>query len=131
MTSSPSPRRPSRSRVESFRFAFSGIWYALRTQPNTQIHAVVTVGLLALAAWLGLSRAEWAILALTIGLVWVAELLNTALEALMDLVSPDIHPLARVAKDVSAAAVLITAIIAVAVGLLLLGPPLWAKLLGH
>ena len=131
MTSSPSPRRPSRSRVESFRFAFSGIWYTLRTQPNTQIHAVVTVGVLALGAWLGLSRAEWAILTLTIGLVWAAELLNTALEALMDLVSPDIHPLARVAKDVSAAAVLITAIVAVAVGLLLLGPPLWTKLLGH
>ena len=107
------------------------MWYALRTQPNAQIHAVITVGALALGAWLGLSRAEWAILTLTIGLVWAAELLNTALEALVDLASPSLHPLAKVAKDVSAAAVLITAIIAVAVGLLLLGSPLWTKLFGH
>ncbi len=131
MTPSPSPRRPSPSRVESFRSAFGGIWYALRTQPNAQIHAVVTVGVLALGAWLGLSRAEWAILTLTIGLVWAAELLNTALEALVDLASPSLNPLAKIAKDVSAAAVLITAIIAVAVGLILLEPPLWTKLFGH
>ena len=131
MTASPSPRRPSPSRVESFRFAFSGLWYALRAQPNAQIHAVITVSTLALGAWLGLSRSEWAIIALTIGLVWAAELFNTALEVLVDLASPGLHPLAKIAKDVSAAAVLVSAIMAVIVGLLLFGPPLWITLFRH
>jgi diacylglycerol kinase len=83
---------------------------------------------IALGLWLGLSRVEWAILALTIGLVWTAEFINTALEATVDLASPDIHPLARIGKDVGAAAVLVAAILSVVIGLLILGPPLWARL---
>jgi diacylglycerol kinase len=77
-----------------------------------------------LAALLGLRGAELAVLVLTIGLVLVLEALNTALEALVDLVSPGYHPLAKVAKDVAAAAVLLAAITAVAVGLVVLGPRL-------
>ena len=69
-----------------------------------------------------------AVLILTIAMVWTAEFLNTALEAVVDLASPQLHPLARVGKDVGAAAVLITAAAAVVVGLLILGPPLWAAL---
>ena len=102
----------------------------LGTQPNARIHAVATVCVVALGAWLGLSSTEWAILALTIGFVWTAEFINTALEAMIDLASPGIHPLAKVGKDVSAAAVLVSAIISVVVGLLVLGPPLWARVLG-
>jgi diacylglycerol kinase len=64
---------------------------------------------------------------LTVGLVWVAEFVNTSVEAVVDLLSPDIHPLAKVAKDVAAAAVLIAALAAVVIGLLILGPPLWKK----
>jgi diacylglycerol kinase len=101
----------------------------LHTQPNARIHAAATLFAIALGAWLGLSRVEWAVLALTIGLVWMAEFINTALEAAVDLASPDIHPLAKVGKDVGAAAVLIAAITSVIVGLLIFGPPLWAKLL--
>jgi diacylglycerol kinase len=100
----------------------------LRTQRNAWIHAIATVCAVTLGAWLRLSRTEWAIIALTIGLVWMAEFVNTALEAVVDLASPDIHPLAQVGKDVGAAAVLIAAITSVVVGLLILGPPLWAKL---
>ena len=102
----------------------------LSTQPNAWIHAIATVCAVALGAWLGLSSTEWAILALTVGFVWTSEFINTALEAMVDLTSPDIHPLAKVSKDVSAAAVLLSAIISVVVGLLVLGPPLWARLFG-
>jgi diacylglycerol kinase (ATP) len=121
----------SRSRIESFRYAFGGLWYMLRTQRNAWIHAVATVCVVSLGAWLGLDHVEWAIIALTVGLVWMAEFVNTALEAVVDLASPDIHPLAKVGKDVGAAAVLIAAITSVVVGLLILGPPLWGKLLGR
>jgi diacylglycerol kinase len=129
MPSAPSNRR-SPSRIASFHYAFSGMRHMLSTQPNVRIHAVATLCVVALGAWLGLTSTEWAILALTIGFVWTAEFINTALEAMVDLASPGIHPLARVSKDIGAAAVLVTAIIAVVVGLLVLGPPLWARVLG-
>ena len=128
MTQGESSNRHSRSRAASFGYAFSGIWRVLRTQPNVRIHTLATVCTIALGAWLGLSRVEWAILVLTIGCVWTAEFINTALEAVVDLVSPELHPLAKIGKDVSAAAVLVAAITSVVVGLLILGPPLWAKL---
>jgi undecaprenol kinase/diacylglycerol kinase (ATP) len=65
-------------------------------------------------------------LVLAVGLVWLAECFNTALETIVDLASPDIHPLAKISKDVAAAGVLVAALIAVGLGLLLLGPPVWA-----
>jgi len=123
------PRRPSPSRVASFRYAFSGIGYLLRTQPNARIHAAITLAVLILGAWLNLTCMAWAMLMLATGLVWMAESFNTALEAVVDLASPHLHPLAQIGKDVSAAAVLITAITAIIVGALVLGPPLYARLL--
>ena len=130
MTCGSPSRRQSRSRTESFQNAFSGLWYMLRTQRNSWIHATATVCVITLGLWLGLSFIQWAILVLTIGMVWMAEFVNTALEAVVDLASPDIHPLARVGKDVGAAAVLVAAITSVVVGLLILGPALWARLWG-
>lgn len=121
------PLRPAPSRLASFRFAFAGWWYMLRTQRNAWIHAVLSTAVFALGLFLGLGRLEWALLVLTIGLVWMAEFVNTALEAVVDLASPDLHPLAKVGKDVAAAAVLVGAATAVVVGLLILGPPLWAR----
>jgi diacylglycerol kinase len=115
------------SRLAAFRHAFAGWWYMLRTQRNAWIHAVISTLVFALGLWLGLGRLEWAILVLTIGLVWMAEFVNTALEAVVDLASPDLHPLAKVGKDVAAAAVLVGACTAVVVGLLILGPPLWGR----
>jgi len=126
--SKPSPRAVSR--LASFRHAFAGWWYVLRTQHNAWIHAVAAVAILAVAVWAGLERIEWAILILTVAVVWVAEFVNTAVEALVDLLSPEIHPLAKIAKDIAAASVLIAALAAVVVGLLLLGPKLWMRLSG-
>jgi diacylglycerol kinase len=131
MPTQPPTQWHSRSRIESFRYAFGGLWYMLRTQRNAWIHAVATVCVVSLGVWLRLDHVEWAVIALTVGLVWMAEFVNTALEAVVDLASPDIHPLAKVGKDVGAAAVLIAAITSVVVGLLILGPPLWDKLLGR
>jgi diacylglycerol kinase len=122
----PAPRRAA-SRLASFRHAFAGWWYMLRTQRNAWIHAAISTAVFAVGLWLKLGRLEWAILLLTVALVWMAEFVNTALEALVDLASPDLHPLAKVGKDVAAAAVLVGAATAVLVGVLVLGPPLWER----
>lgn len=119
------------NRARSFKYAFAGWWYVLRTQHNAWIHAVITTSVILLALWLKRPRQEWAILILTFMAVWMAEFMNTAIEALVDMASPEYHPLAKVAKDVAAAAVLLGAIGAVIIGLLLLGPPLWEKVIGN
>ena len=134
---SASPRHflPRRTRVtsvkivRSFRFAFAGLWYLFRTQRNARIELAIGTLACALGAWLGISRVEWAVIVFTIALVLILEGLNTAVEAAIDLASPKIHPLARVAKDLAAGMVLIAAIASVAVGLLILGPPLWHRVL--
>jgi len=86
---------------------------------------MATIIVFVIAFWVGLDRLSWAILLVTVGLVWISEFLNTALEAIVDLASPEVHPLAQVGKDVGAAAVLISALVAILVGLLILGPPLF------
>jgi diacylglycerol kinase len=121
----------SRNILESFRFAFTGLWYALRTQRNTRVHLAIAAVVVVLGLCLNLSYVQWAVLTLTIGFVLVSEMLNTVAETLVDLVSPGYHPLAKVVKDVTAGAVLLTAIISVVVGLLVLGPPLWKRLFGN
>ncbi|MBK8901797.1 MAG: diacylglycerol kinase family protein [Anaerolineaceae bacterium] len=118
------------NRAKSFQYAFEGWWFVLRTQHNAWIHALVTLAVVALGLWLGLPLRDWAVLILTFMAVWMAEFMNTAIEAVVDMTMPDIHPLAKVAKDVAAAAVLLGALGAVLVGLLLLGPPLWVRLFG-
>ncbi len=116
------------SRVRSFHNAFTGLWYVIRTQRNAWIHALATFCVFALGLWLKLELRDWAVLLLTIAMVWTAEFLNTALEAVVDLASPHRHPLAKVGKDVGAAAVLIVALSAIVIGGLILGPPLWSRL---
>ena len=123
----PSPYR-AKSRLSAFRYAFSGWWYVLRTQRNAWIHLVATIMTVTLGLWLSLVPQDWAILLLAIGLVWTAEFINTGIEAIVDLASPEKHPLAQVGKDVGAAAVLIAALIAVLVGILILGPPLFERI---
>ena len=122
------PDRRAQSRLHSFRHAFAGWWYVIRTQRNAWIHMIATAAVFLVAAWIGVGIRDWAILLLAIGLVWTAEFVNTALEAIVDLASPEMHPLAKVGKDVGAAAVLIAAIIAALIGFLLLGPPLLQQL---
>ena len=116
------------SRARSFGHAFRGLWYVVRTQRNAWIHALATSLVVVMALWLQLTLRDWAVLILAIALVWTAEFINTALEAVVDLASPQHHPLAKVGKDVGAAAVLIAALTSVLVGLLILGPPLWQKI---
>ncbi len=118
------------SRIRAFGHAFRGWWYVIRTQRNAWIHAVATLLVVLTAIWLGLPVRDWTVLLLTIAFVWAAEFVNTALEAVVDLASPRHHPLAKVGKDVGAAAVLIAALTSVAIGLLLFGPPLWEKVKG-
>ena len=116
------------SRYHSFRYAFLGWGYVLKTQRNAWIHSLVATLVILMGLWLGLTPQNWAILVITIAMVFTAEFINTAIEAVVDLASPTHHPLAKVGKDVGAAAVLVAALAAMLVGLLILGPPLWAKL---
>lgn len=115
--------------LRSFGYAFAGLWILIRTQRNARIHFALTALVLLLGVVSGLSRAEWMALVLTIALVLAAEAFNTAIESLVDLVSPALHPLARQSKDIGAGAVLLTAIAAVVVGVLIFLPRL-LRLLG-
>ena len=115
------------SRIAAFGHAFRGWGYVLKTQQNAWIHSLVATAVLMLGLWLKLSTSDWATLIITIAIVFTAEFINTSIEAVVDLASPTHHPLAKVGKDVGAAAVLVAALAAVLVGLLILGPPLWSK----
>ncbi|HRK39032.1 MAG TPA: diacylglycerol kinase family protein [Burkholderiaceae bacterium] len=115
------------SRLASFGHALRGIGCLIRTQANARIHLAASLAVCACGIWLRLSAADWALLALAMGGVWAAEALNTAVEKVVDLVSPQWHPLARDAKDLAAGAVLLATFAAVAVGALVLLPPLAAK----
>ena len=100
----------------------------LRTQRSARIEIIIGILVCAMGAFLNISAVQWAILVLTIALVLILEGLNTALEAAVDLASPGQNPLAKIAKDLGAAMVLIAAMASVVVGLLILGPPLWHKI---
>ncbi|MFO7623829.1 MAG: diacylglycerol kinase family protein [Anaerolineales bacterium] len=117
------------SRARSFRYAFAGWWYVIRTQRNAWIHALISVAVFVVGVWLRLSAQDWAVITLAVAMVWTAEFVNTALEAVVDLASPQQHDLARVGKDVGAAAVLIAATASFIIGLLIIGPPLWQQIL--
>ena len=116
------------SRIAAFGHAFRGWGYVLKTQQNAWIHSVFATIVIVVGLWLRLSPTHWAIIVLTIAMVFTAEFINTAIEAVVDLASPVHHPLAKVGKDVGAGAVLVAALAGVVIGLLILGPPLWAKL---
>ncbi|RJP55540.1 MAG: diacylglycerol kinase family protein [Anaerolineaceae bacterium] len=117
------------SRLRSIRHALRGWWYVMQTQRNAWIHGVVATLVLIVGLWLGLPTRDWAVLILTIAMVFAAEFINTSIEAVVDLATQEHHPLAKAGKDVGAAAVLIAALAAVLVGLLILGPPLWEKII--
>ena len=116
-------------RLRSFRYALRGVRTMLVSQHNAWIHAVATFAACGAGLLLGLSTLEWCAIVLAIVGVWTAEALNTALEFLCDVASPEFHPLVEKAKDVAAGAVVIAALGAVVIGVLVLGPPL-LRLLG-
>lgn len=114
--------------LKGFTYAWSGITYVVRTQRNMRFHLCSACAVVALATLLHLALLEWAILLTCILGVIVAEMLNTIVEAVVDLITDRYHPLAKIAKDVAAGAVLLSAIGSAGIGLLILGPHLWHAL---
>lgn len=126
----PPAGRPGRlrRRVASFGHALRGVGSALRSEVHLQLHALATAAVLGVGLYFQISPTEWALVALAVAGVWAAELFNTAIETLTNLVSPGYHPLAGRAKDVAAGAVLLAALGALAVGGCVFGPKIWALL---
>ena len=116
------------SRLAAIGHALRGWQYVLKTQRNAWIHSLAATLVILLGLWLQIPPRDWAVLFLTIAMVFTAEFINTSIEAVVDLASPQKHPLAKVGKDVGAGAVLIAALAGVLIGLLILGPPVWARL---
>lgn len=115
-----------RKTLRSFTYAFKGIFLVVRYENNTRIHLLATVAVIGVGFFVHLSVVEWAIILTQIGLVWMAETMNTALEKLVDLISPEFNPKAGAIKDIAAGAVLITSTVAAIVGLLVFGERIWA-----
>ena len=114
--------------AKKFGFAVSGVLHAVKSQASMQVHIVIALSVLGMAVYLQLSRIEFAILFLCIGTVLAAEIFNTAIESVVDLVSPERVELARIAKDAAAGAVLVLSVAAAFVGLIIMGPPLLNEL---
>lgn len=112
----------SHSRASSFGFAIKGIQKFFQEEPNARIHLLITVAVFIAAAYLRVSRTEFALLVIVMGMVWVSEIFNTAIERIMDFIYPDHDEKIETIKDLSAAAVLVSAIIAAAVGLIVFIP---------
>lgn len=112
----------------SLRYAWAGIRHAVLTQPNMRIHLVFTAAVLVAAWWLAIPREDLLLVLLFIALVLSLELVNTAIEAAVDLVTTNLHPLAKAAKDAAAGAVLVAAAASVIAGIIIFGPPLYHKI---
>ena len=110
--------------IKPFRYAIAGVVAAVKGERNMRIHVVAAIAAISLGAWLGLLAYEWAIIIICIALVMSLECLNTAIEAAVDLASPELHPLAKKAKDCAAGAVLLVAIGSAAVGCVIFVPKL-------
>ncbi|SRR5579875_145060 len=125
----PLPQKQSRGEfakfIAGFGHAFRGLWYALRTQRNMPVHLGAAILVTAAGILLHISAVEFAMLYVAIAGVFIAEMFNTVFELCVDIAQPEYHPLARIAKDVAAGAVLLSAIVAVVIGLFVLGPHVW------
>jgi diacylglycerol kinase (ATP) len=117
----------SLNRLDSLGYALAGWLYMLRRQKNTWIMALATPIVLGVAFWLRVSLMGLALLMVSISIVWLTEFMNAAIEAAIDLTTSEYHPMAKVGKDVAAAAVLLGVVNSVVVGLLVMGPPLWLR----
>jgi diacylglycerol kinase len=111
-----------RQRLLSFKYAFAGIASFIRTEPHARIHAGATAIVLALGLYCGLAPWKWATLLIVTAMVWIAEMLNTVIEKIMDHLSPEHHPRVKWIKDVAAGAVLVAVLIAIATGLIIFLP---------
>lgn len=115
-----------RKRLRSFIFAIKGVKWMLKTQHNAWIHLFATVVVIAAGFWFSLTAVEWALVALAIGFVFAAETFNTAIEMLVDKISPDYDAMAGRIKDLAAGAVLLAALTAVVVGIMVFGRKIWS-----
>jgi diacylglycerol kinase len=119
------PEPPSSSFLRSFAYAWNGLWHAIRTQRNARIHAFLGTLAIIVGVVLHISPVEFAMVFVAITGVFISEMFNTVAEACVDLATQEYHPLARIAKDVAAGAVLLNAMLSVVIGLLIFGPHLW------
>jgi diacylglycerol kinase len=119
---------PRAAFLRSFVFAWNGLVYSIRTQRNARIHALIGTCAIILGLILRISPVEFAMVFVAITLVFIAEMFNTVAEACVDLATQEYNPLARIAKDVAAGAVLLNAMLSVVIGLLVFGPHLLALL---
>lgn len=117
-----------KSIFKSIKYAFEGLIHVVKSQNNARFHLLATIIVLGLSIWLKLDALEWCLILVAISLVWIAECFNTTLESFFDLVNPEPHPLVKHGKDSGAAAVLIAAFLSVALGFIILGPPLIQKI---
>ena len=122
--------RSLRTFLKSFVYATEGIAHGFRTQRNMRVELTIAVAVVLGGILFRISAVEWALISLCIGLVLAAELINTVTELAVDLLTQRYHPMAKLAKDAGAGAVLITALASVAVGVAIFGPRLWRLLLG-
>lgn len=113
------------SLYRAFGCAMRGIATAIKTERNMKIHIAAALIVFIAAAMLQLDRVRWLFLVVAVGMVFVAELMNTAVEAVVDLISPEEHVLARVAKDTAAGAALVAAVFAVVIGIIVFYEPVW------
>ncbi|MDX2162678.1 MAG: diacylglycerol kinase family protein [bacterium] len=118
------------NRLASLKYGIAGLLYLLKREQSIQIASAATIITLGIGLWLGVSSFYWAILALALGAIWITEALNTAIEAAIDLETTEIHPMAKVGKDVASAASLISSIVFVIVVLLMLVPRILDRLTG-
>lgn len=123
-------RKWNRNEAESFRHAAEGILYAMKHEPHMRMHLGASVVVLAAAVWVRLPAEDWLWVVSAVAAVWVTELLNTAVERAVDIASPKPSELAKIAKDAAAGAVLVASAYAVAIGIIVLGPPVWERLFG-
>ena len=115
-----------RSRFGSFKFAFEGLQFLLKNEHNSRIHLLAAIAVIILGIIVKLNHIEWSIMVIVIGLVFLVELLNSSIETLADLINPEWNEPIKRAKDYGAAAVLISAIIAMIAGVLIFIPKLLA-----
>jgi diacylglycerol kinase len=121
----PDIPKPARAAfLQSFVYAFNGLRYAIRTQRNARVHLVIGLLAIGMGLWLGISPVEWGLVFVAITGVFIAEMLNTVVEACVDLATQKYHPLAKIAKDVAAGTVLLNAILSIIIGLFVFGPHL-------
>ncbi|MCS7074925.1 MAG: diacylglycerol kinase family protein [Bacteroidia bacterium] len=112
----------SPTRLAAFKYAFQGIAYLIRSQTNAKIHLSITIVVIVCGFYFNLEKSEWLWLNFAISIVWISETINTAIEELTNLVSPDFHILAKRAKDLGAAATLLAAIFAAITGMMIFFP---------